>query len=93
MAIRMRWLTFAALALGAGIAHAHEFSPGFLGFTELESDVYRVQWKVSLTGGLAEGLLPQLPDECTFTGKLSAYVMIRSRRKTSANNSRQSLPR
>lgn len=63
------------LALGACVAQAHEFSPGFLGFTELDTDVYRVQWKVSLTGGLAEGLLPQLPDECSFTGELNAYVM------------------
>ncbi|MDH3417834.1 MAG: HupE/UreJ family protein [Gammaproteobacteria bacterium] len=75
MAVRMRWVVLAALALGASATQAHEFSPGFLGFTELEADVYRVQWKVSLTGGLAEGLLPQLPDECTFTGELSAYVM------------------
>ena len=75
MAVRLRWIAFAALALGAGFAHAHEFSPGFLGFAEIETDVYRVQWKVSLTGGLAEGLLPQLPDECEFMGELNAYVM------------------
>lgn len=71
----MRWIAFAVFALSANTAQAHEFSPGFLGFTELETDVYRVQWKVSLTGGLAEGLLPQLPDECAFTGELSSYVM------------------
>jgi len=75
MAVRLKSIALLVLALCATAVPAHEFSPGFLGFTELETDVYRVQWKVSLTGGLAEGLLPQLPDECTFMGELSAYVM------------------
>jgi len=54
---------------------AHEFSPGFLGLVELEPGVFRVQWKVSLTGGLADALSPRFPDGCAFDGGLSAYVM------------------
>jgi hydrogenase/urease accessory protein HupE len=57
------------------LARAHEFSPGFLGLTELAPGQYRVQWKVSLTGGLADALTPQLPTECAFSGPLGAYVM------------------
>jgi hypothetical protein len=58
----------------AAAPRAHEFSPGFLGFTEIAPDQYRVQWKVSLTGGLADALTPQLPEVCAFVGGLSAYV-------------------
>ena len=57
------------------LTRAHEFSPGFLGFTELAPDEFRVQWKVSLTGGLADVLTPQLPEACVFSGPLGAYVM------------------
>jgi hydrogenase/urease accessory protein HupE len=56
-------------------AVAHEFSPGFLGLVETAPDAFTVQWKVSLTGGLADTLSPQLPDACTFTGDLRGYVM------------------
>jgi len=63
------------VAWAAWPAAAHEFSPGFLGLTEYAADAFTVQWKVSLTGGLADTLSPQLPDACTFTGELRGYVM------------------
>ncbi len=65
---------FAVLAPAQG-AHAHEFSPGFLGFAQIAEDSFTVQWKVSLSGGLAEALTPQLPEECEFVGPVHAYVM------------------
>jgi len=66
-----------ALVLAACVtqATAHEFSPGFLGLTEITPNTFTVQWKVSLTGGLADTMSPQLPDACAFTGETRSYVM------------------
>ncbi|HSG64299.1 MAG TPA: hypothetical protein VLD39_04835, partial [Gammaproteobacteria bacterium] len=64
------FVSLIAVLVPGVLTHAHEFSPGFLGFTELAPDEYRVQWKVSLTGGLADALTPQLPEACAFSGPL-----------------------
>jgi hydrogenase/urease accessory protein HupE len=71
----MAALWLAAMLVPAIGAQAHEFSPGFLGFTEVAPDAFAVQWKVSLSGGLAEALSPQLPESCEFTSPMRAYVM------------------
>ena len=63
------------VACAARAAAAHEFSPGYLGLTETAPGAFTVQWKVSLTGGLADTLSPQIPDACTFVGELRGYVM------------------
>jgi hypothetical protein len=55
-------------------ASAHEFSPGYLGFTQIDGDRFDVQWKVSISGGLADSLTPQLPETCRFSGAMHAYV-------------------
>ncbi|HEX9877194.1 MAG TPA: HupE/UreJ family protein [Gammaproteobacteria bacterium] len=63
------WLGLPATSL------AHEFSPGYLGVEEIADSRFRVQWKASLTGGLADALSPRFPEDCELTGPLSAYVM------------------
>jgi hypothetical protein len=55
-----------AVLLGATPALAHRLSPAFFGLTETASNVFAVQWKVSISGGLAAVLEPRLPDGCTI---------------------------
>jgi hydrogenase/urease accessory protein HupE len=74
----MRSTLFVVLAIALlplASARAHEFSPGFLGMVEQTPDLFQVQCKVSLTGGLADALSPQIPGNCTFEGALNGYVM------------------
>jgi hypothetical protein len=66
-------LFFSAL-LVAGSACAHRLSPAFFGLTETAQDTYDVQWKVSISGGLAAVLEPQVPDGCTLSG-VRSYVV------------------
>jgi hydrogenase/urease accessory protein HupE len=76
MAALARALLAVMLWLGlAGASPAHEFSPGYLGLEEIADSRFRVQWKASLTGGLADALSPRFPEDCELTGPLSAYVM------------------
>jgi hypothetical protein len=46
-------------------ALAHRLSPAFFGLTETTPNVFAVQWKVSISGGLAAVLEPRIPDGCT----------------------------
>jgi HupE / UreJ protein len=65
----------AAAALGAAPAHAHRLSPAFFGLTETAPNVFAVQWKVSISGGLAEALEPKVPKGCTLTESVRTYVV------------------
>jgi hydrogenase/urease accessory protein HupE len=56
------------VALIAGRAPAHELDPAYLGLTETAPEVFAVQWKVSVPGGLADALEPTLPSQCRLTG-------------------------
>jgi len=67
-------LFFVFVALASGSAFAHRLSPGFFGLTETAPDTYDVQWKVSISGGLAAALEPKVPDGCTLSG-VRAYVV------------------
>jgi HupE / UreJ protein len=65
-----------ALAMLAAIpAGAHRLSPGFFGLTETGPGRYAAQWKVSISGGLAETLSPRMPDGCRVTGPVRLYVL------------------
>ncbi|HET7133334.1 MAG TPA: HupE/UreJ family protein [Gammaproteobacteria bacterium] len=66
---------FFILALAAGTAHAHRLSPAFFGLTETAPDTYDVQWKVSISGGLAAVLEPKVPDGCALEGDVRVYVV------------------
>ncbi|HVS22383.1 MAG TPA: HupE/UreJ family protein, partial [Gammaproteobacteria bacterium] len=74
---RARAASFFALA-AALLAHpalAHRLSPAFFGLTETAPGVYAVQWKVSLSGGLASALEPRVPAGCTLLGDVRTYVV------------------
>ncbi|HEY5622479.1 MAG TPA: HupE/UreJ family protein [Gammaproteobacteria bacterium] len=69
-------LAFAVLAaLTAGSAAAHEFDPGYLSLTETAAGRFDVQWKVSISGGLYEVLVPRLPGSCELDSELRTYVV------------------
>jgi hypothetical protein len=63
-----------ALVLAAPAA-AHRLSPAFFGLTETAPNVFDVQWKVSISGGLAAVLEPQVPDGCSLTEGVRTYVV------------------
>jgi hypothetical protein len=64
----------AALAFAAPAA-AHRLSPAFFGLTETAPNVFDVQWKVSISGGLAAVLEPQVPEGCSLTEGVRTYVI------------------
>jgi hypothetical protein len=64
----------AALALTAP-ALAHRLSPAFFGLTETAPNAFDVQWKVSISGGLAAVLEPRVPDGCSLTAGVRTYVV------------------
>ncbi len=66
----------AALLLLVGLADvacAHRLSPAFFGMAETEPNVFQVQWKVSISGGLAAALEPQVPEGCSIRGAVRTY--------------------
>ena len=64
-----------AAALCAAPALAHRLSPAYFGFTETTPNVFDVQWKVSISGGLAAVLEPKVPDGCSLTESVRTYVV------------------
>lgn len=56
-------------------ALAHRLSPGYLGLNETAPGVFDVEWKVSISGGLADVLGPQFPPDCTVQGRVRAYAI------------------
>ena len=64
----------ATLACG-GPALAHRLSPAFFGLTETVADTFDVQWKVSISGGLAAVLEPQVPEGCSLAEQVRTYVV------------------
>lgn len=67
-------LLLAALLVAAPTL-AHRLSPAFFGLTETAPDAFDVQWKVSISGGLAAVLEPQIPDGCSLTEPVRTYVV------------------
>ena len=66
------------VAPGALPAVAHRLSPAFFGLPETAPNVFAVQWKVSISGGLAAVLEPQIPDGCTVA---NGRAHLRARRR------------
>ena len=62
-------------SLCAAPALAHRLSPAFFGLTETAPNSFDVQWKVSISGGLAAVLEPQVPDGCSLTESVRTYVV------------------
>lgn len=56
-------------------ASAHRLSPAFFGLTETGPNIYAAQWKVSISGGLANTLSPQMPETCAVEGDVRVYVL------------------
>jgi hypothetical protein len=73
--MRTRAPALIAAALLAAPALAHRLSPAYFGLTETAAGVYDVQWKVSISGGLAATLEPKVPDGCTLTEEVRTYVV------------------
>jgi hydrogenase/urease accessory protein HupE len=68
--------TIAVAALAVALpAAAHRLSPAFFGLTETARDTFAVQWKVSISGGLAAVLEPQVPEGCSLTEAVRTYVV------------------
>lgn len=66
---------FVLIALFAATANAHRLSPAFFGLTETAPNEYAAQWKVSISGGLADTLSPEMPDGCAVNGDVRLYVL------------------
>jgi hypothetical protein len=75
MALIRRALVLVAAALIATPAGAHRLSPAFFGLTETTPGEYAAQWKVSISGGLADTLVPRMPDGCAVSGAVRLYVL------------------
>jgi len=71
----MRGLTVLVAVLCALPAFAHRLSPAFFGLTETAPNVFDVQWKVSISGGLAAVLEPRIPDGCLLIGTVRTYTL------------------
>ena len=69
------WVVLSSAFASNGI-DAHEFDPGYLSLTETAANRFDVQWKVSISGGLYEVLVPRLPGACDLDQQLRTYVML-----------------
>jgi hydrogenase/urease accessory protein HupE len=63
------------LAAVAWPAAAHRLSPAYFGLTETAPNTFDVQWKVSISGGLAAVLEPQVPAGCALSEGVRTYVI------------------
>jgi len=61
--------------LVSAAADAHRLSPGFFGMTETGANQYDARWKVSVSGGLADALSPQLPAGCAVAGPVRLFLL------------------
>ena len=73
--IGRRIAVLVALASVACSASAHRLSPAFFGLTEIEPSVFHAQWRVSISGGLADALQPQVPAGCAVNGMVRSYAV------------------
>jgi hypothetical protein len=71
----VRAVVLGCSVLVATAVSAHRLSPAFFGLTEESTGEYRAQWKVSISGGLAETLSPQMPEGCAVSGAVRLYVL------------------
>jgi HupE/UreJ protein len=67
-------LVLAAIGCAAP-AFAHRLSPAYFGLAETATNTFDVQWKVSISGGLAAVLEPKVPEGCSLTESVRTYVV------------------
>ena len=72
---RARSVALLAALVFAAPALAHRLSPAFFGLTEIAPGRFDVQWKVSISGGLAAVLEPQVPEGCSLVDSVRTYVV------------------
>jgi len=70
-----RCVALMLLTIVASSAHAHRLSPAFFGMTETAPNEYAARWKVSISGGLADALVPVIPENCAVSGPVRLYVV------------------
>jgi hypothetical protein len=68
-------LTLALVAVMAAPAFAHRLSPAYFGLTETAPNRFDAEWKVSIPGGLADALVPQIPAGCDVSGQVRNYTV------------------
>ena len=73
--ISARLAALLVLCSVAGTASAHRLSPAFFGLTEIEPNTFQAQWKVSISGGLADAMQPQVPAGCAVVGAVRTYTV------------------
>jgi hypothetical protein len=71
----LRCALLLASLLGAAPVLAHRLSPAFFGLVETAPNAFDVQWKVSISGGLAAVLEPQIPAGCSLAEPVRTYVV------------------
>lgn len=73
---RAAWAAAAVLAAAlTGPAEAHRLSPAYFGFTETAPNVFEARFKVSISGGLADALAPQIPEACSISAPVRSYTV------------------
>jgi hypothetical protein len=75
VALTVRVCRLVLIAFFAAPANAHRLSPAFFGLTETAPNEYAAKWKVSISGGLADTLSPEMPDGCAVNGDVRLYVL------------------
>jgi hypothetical protein len=75
MTRRARIIALLATLVFTAPALAHRLSPAFFGLTEIAPGRFDVQWKVSISGGLAAVLEPQVPEGCSLVDSVRTYVV------------------
>lgn len=69
-------LLLAALAVvAAGPAAAHRLSPAYFGLAETAPGEFDARWKVSISGGLADALEPDVPEVCEIARPVRTYTI------------------
>ncbi len=68
-------VTLLTAALTAAPASAHRLSPAYFGLSETADGSFAAQWKVSISGGLADVLEPRVPEGCSIEGAVRPYVV------------------
>lgn len=63
----------------SGGVFAHRLSPGYFGLTETVANSFAAEWKVSIPGGLADVLEPQIPAGCMVSGNVRRFTLNDSR--------------
>lgn len=65
----------ALLVVLAAPAAAHRLSPAYFGLAETAPGAFEARFKVSISGGLADALSPQIPERCRIDGPVRGYTV------------------